>query len=343
MRIILGSQSPRRKKILNDAGYVIEVLPAYFDEESLRHEDPCVLTQLLAAAKNKVLQEKVSGKPCIVTADTVVTCDGRIYEKAQSVHEAYEWISRFMGGGIEVYTSHVIHDVESGYEASHTAAARVSFSVIPEDVRQQLALNAYNASVAGGFNISDPLLRPYATIEGDEASILGMDIAWVQRTLIHIEKIHVRTLLKELYKAHDLTSYVESACKAVESDEQFQRAERVYAYQSIVTLEIPFIEVLVNSYPHKQWVYPDVRDGHIVFPHTETDVGHVYVLVPALALTPTGSRLGKGKGMYDVFLAEHPELCAYTCSVVPDFAFMPLLPTAQHDVTISRVYAVKIA
>lgn len=338
MRIILGSQSPRRKKILNDAGYVIEVLPAYFDEESVRHDDPAALTKLLAAAKNKVLRERVTGKPCIITADTVVTHGGRIYEKAQSEHEAYEWISSFMNSTITIHTSHMIHDMDTKYESEHTSLAEVHFTYIPDDVRAVLALNAFEASVAGGFNMSDPVLKPYVTMYGDASTVLGLDITWVRATLTHIEKMHIRNVLKEEYRAHALSAYVDDAVAWVSHNHVFMSAERVYAYHPIHTLEIPFIDTLVNRYPEKQWVFPDIHGEHLFFPHTEALVSGSCVLVPSLGISAAGARLGKGKGYYDRFLSAHADLQPYTLSVVPDFALRAALPVSTHDIPIAHVH-----
>lgn len=340
MRIILGSQSPRRKKILNDAGYVIEVLPAYFDEESLRHESPRELTRLLADAKNKALQAKVSGRPCIITADTVVTHKGVLYEKAQSEHEAFEWITRFMDSRIEVCTSHVIFDMHTQYRAEHTACAYVTFSMIPEDIRMQLALNAYNASVAGGFNMSDPQLRPYIAVEGDESTVLGLDITWVNEILVHVEKMHIRESLKVLYTKHDLNTYIESACVQVEENKIFVDSVLIYAYHPIQRFEIPFIDTLMQKYTEKKWVFPEVTGDNMSFPGSHPE-RRVCVIVPSFALSPTGCRLGKGKGFYDRFLSQALHIQERTISVVPDFAVLPALPVARHDIRVQTVLSAR--
>ncbi|MFM2415130.1 MAG: hypothetical protein RI911_823 [Candidatus Parcubacteria bacterium] len=343
MRIVLGSQSPRRKKLLNEAGYVIEVLPAHFDEASIRHNDPVTLTQSLARAKNETLKQRVSGAPIIITADTVVVFEGDIFEKASSEREAYEWISQYQGKSIRVVTSHMIYDMQTDNHYEHTSHADILFHQIPEDTRLQLALNAYNASVAGGFHMSDPLLRPYVTFTGSESVILGLDIGWVQSILISIEKVHVRNRLREVYYKSDLSQYVLDGMRLIEQDAFFQEARTVYAYKAIPRLEIPFIQALMEKYPEKKWLFPIVEGDsmHFTKGFTEKIVEPSCMLVPALALEPRGGRLGKGKGFYDAFLAAHTNLQVRTISIVPDFALLPSLPIATHDISITKVYCAK--
>ena len=58
------------------------------------------------------------------------------------------------------------------------------------------------------------------------------------------------------------------------------------------------------------------------------------ILVPALAFTATGQRLGRGGGFYDRFLAEMPAPSlgiAFACQVLGS------LPTEEHDTSVTDV------
>lgn len=54
MKIILGSQSRSRRKVLEKLGYEFEVMPADIDEKAIRFDDPTKLTLVLARAKADV-------------------------------------------------------------------------------------------------------------------------------------------------------------------------------------------------------------------------------------------------------------------------------------------------
>ena len=73
----------------------------------------------------------------------------------------------------------------------------------------------------------------------------------------------------------------------------------------------------------KQWVAP-----------AEFDL----VLVPGIAFTRDGARLGRGGGFYDRFLA-HPELRARKWGVCFARQLMESLPTELHDQRVDKVVA----
>lgn len=58
-------------------------------------------------------------------------------------------------------------------------------------------------------------------------------------------------------------------------------------------------------------------------------------IVPALAFTEDGGRLGYGGGYYDRFLAEYPEI--YTIGLAYEDCIAENLPLAEHDIKIKSV------
>ena len=71
--------------------------------------------------------------------------------------------------------------------------------------------------------------------------------------------------------------------------------------------------------------------------HTDTELPKVdLIVVPALAVAPTGHRLGYGGGFYDVML---PDFCPPATAVVVafDFQLVAELPAEPHDVACALV------
>ncbi len=73
-------------------------------------------------------------------------------------------------------------------------------------------------------------------------------------------------------------------------------------------------------------------DGLPVVPFDEID----FAVVPALAYTPDGRRLGQGGGYYDRFMAEAR---AFTCGVCYPCFLLPDVPCEPHDRRVMRVVA----
>lgn len=66
---------------------------------------------------------------------------------------------------------------------------------------------------------------------------------------------------------------------------------------------------------------------------SEADV----ILVPGIAFTQRGERLGQGGGFYDRYLSQ-PNVRATTCALAFDFQIVPQLPVEAHDRAVSTIF-----
>lgn len=77
----------------------------------------------------------------------------------------------------------------------------------------------------------------------------------------------------------------------------------------------------------------DVREGHfgILEPvgQDKVEKQHGFMLVPGVAFSKNGMRLGYGKGFYDRYLKRFPEI--YTCAAAYAFQVLEELPAEEHD------------
>lgn len=65
------------------------------------------------------------------------------------------------------------------------------------------------------------------------------------------------------------------------------------------------------------------------------EINHLdFILVPGVGFTPSGGRLGRGKGYYDRMLAAAPGL---KCGVAFDLQVIPELPLEPHDVRLDLI------
>src|SRR5580704_19689908 len=96
MRVILASQSPRRRDLLNLIGIAHTVRPADIDETPLPDESPVACVERLARAKARriALSEP---EALVIAADTIVVIDDRILNKPTDIDDARRMLRTLEG------------------------------------------------------------------------------------------------------------------------------------------------------------------------------------------------------------------------------------------------------
>jgi len=175
MKIILGSQSKGRKKILEEMGYDFEVIPPNIDEKSIRMDDPVKLAMALANAKADAVILQITNDSLLITSDTVVIWRGSIREKPENEKEAREFLTSYTLDPAETVTAVVVVNSSNGKRAEGVDAARVWFKPIPEEVLMNYFATGDVFNKAGGFSVDHPLLENYVErIEGAPDSVIGL-------------------------------------------------------------------------------------------------------------------------------------------------------------------------
>jgi|SRR5690606_18342602 len=123
MKIILASQSPRRRELLAQLGVAFDVMIREFDEHFPDQLDPVGAVRHIAEKKATVFITEVTDE-LVIAADTVVTIDGRILGKPADRADAIDMLSRLSGRKHEVITAvsllhkgliHTFHEVTEVY------------------------------------------------------------------------------------------------------------------------------------------------------------------------------------------------------------------------------------
>ena len=107
-RIILASQSPRRRELLTQIGLKFEVIPSTV-EEVITSANPVEVVQELAQQKARDVAE-VAGREMakdsllVIGADTIVVYEGKILGKPEDKEDAVRMITMLQGKEHSVYT-----------------------------------------------------------------------------------------------------------------------------------------------------------------------------------------------------------------------------------------------
>jgi len=98
IRLTLASGSPRRAKILRDLGVDFDILKTDAPETSYP-DDPERTVRENALAKGRAAR-----RPRVLSADTIVWMDGRIYGKPRNLDEARQFLRELSGRVHSVFT-----------------------------------------------------------------------------------------------------------------------------------------------------------------------------------------------------------------------------------------------
>ena len=105
MKIILGSQSPRRRELLAGLDISFDCVNIHADESypvSLQAGD---IPIYIARAKALAYRDKLAGDDLLITADTIVWCEGQMMGKPKDEFEAKKMLQQLSGKTHQVYTA----------------------------------------------------------------------------------------------------------------------------------------------------------------------------------------------------------------------------------------------
>lgn len=186
-RLVLASGSPRRRQLLEAAGYALTVLPARDGVEDPGLCSGCGPVELvvdLAEAKlaDVVAQLGAVGQPTLVlAADTVAECGGQILGKPADEDHAREMMRRLSGREHRVYTGVALAQLAGPTAA--TLAAEAVITTLRMDELTDAWIDDYARSgawegKAGGFGYQDGLGFVHIT-QGSESNVVGLPMEWL--------------------------------------------------------------------------------------------------------------------------------------------------------------------
>lgn len=182
--LILGSQSPRRKEILEFFKLPFEQHSPPYDESSLPFEgDPISYVQELAKGKALSLQSKFPDK-VIVTADTIVFKEGKLFCKPESDKESFEMLKTFNGSWHTVYTA--VCAMQGKKIALDYEETQVLFHQLTEEQLHHYHIAFQGKDKAGGYGIQMGGSIIIKRIEGCFYNVMGLPITALRNALLEM-------------------------------------------------------------------------------------------------------------------------------------------------------------
>lgn len=194
-RLVLGSASAGRLKVLREAGVDPLVVVSGVDEDALiaglgpqasPDEVVCALAGAKAAQVAGVLPPDVAADCVVVACDSMLEIDGRLCGKPASADAATDqW--RLMGGRSGgLHTGHCLLRLRDGaitHRRVESARTTVHFTAPTDADLQAYVASGEPLRVAGGFTLDGLGGWFVDRIEGDPSNVIGLSLPLLRRLL----------------------------------------------------------------------------------------------------------------------------------------------------------------
>lgn len=174
MQIILGSQSPRRVEILKFFSLPFEQVTSHFDEDAVPYQgDPGKHAALLAKGKAETLSLQYP-ESIILTADTVVSLNGKLFGKPEDETKAFESLRELAGKRHSVYTAVAVWKEGMLYQG--VEETKVLMNPLSDSQIREYLKALHWADKAGGYAIQLAGSLLVRSIDGCYYNVMGLPI-----------------------------------------------------------------------------------------------------------------------------------------------------------------------
>lgn len=172
-KLILASASPRRRELMDIAGYEYEVI-ASDAQELCGGMQASELVRENALAKAREVFARTSAEGVVVGADTVVCLGGDILGKPKNALDAKEMLARLSGSAHEVLTGYAVICADG--EKAGVCETRVHFKALsPAEIDAYVATGE-PLDKAGAYGIQERAGLFVDRIEGDYFNVIGLPV-----------------------------------------------------------------------------------------------------------------------------------------------------------------------
>lgn len=185
MKIILASESPRRKDLLKQIGMEFSVLSCG-GEAPVETKVPKEVVEAHALQKAEAVAATLTEEAVIIGADTVVALEEEILEKPKNEQEAKEMLTKLQNNTHQVYTGVVLLQkrADGAWEKNvFSECTKVVFYPMTEAEIQEYVASGEPMDKAGSYGIQGLEAKYVKEILGDYNNVVGLPVARVYQEL----------------------------------------------------------------------------------------------------------------------------------------------------------------
>ena len=170
--MILASNSPRRRQLLEESGFSFEVFTQSFEERYPDDLEPWRVALFLAQAKNAFYRDCLQDQ-VIITADTTVVCDNKLLEKPMNEEDAAFMLRELSGKTHQVISGVTISNQEK--VVSFSEETKVSFKALTQVEIDHYVSKFQPLDKAGAYGIQEWIgLIGVNKLEGSYFNVVGL-------------------------------------------------------------------------------------------------------------------------------------------------------------------------
>ena len=183
-KIILGSNSPRRKELLSGLDIDFTVDTGNTFEESYSPDTPHErIPEVLSEGKSYGFHRELGVEEILITSDTLVLCGDRVMGKPHSREEAIDMLRSLSGQEHKVITAITLRDNRRCKTSSDTAI--VHFKNLSDKEIEYYVDNYRPYDKAGAYGIQEWIgYMGIDMIEGSYFTIMGLPVHLVYSELL---------------------------------------------------------------------------------------------------------------------------------------------------------------
>jgi septum formation protein len=175
-RVVLASQSPRRRELLALIGVEHEVRPADIDEKYLPGEKPRAHAERLAREKAAAL---ASDDAAVIGSDTIVVVDGDVLGKPLDASDAARMLRRLAGRSHTVITAVAV--AWRGRIESEVEETGVTFHALSDAEIDAYVRTGEPMDKAGAYGIQGYGATIVREVDGDYFAVMGLPLQCLVR------------------------------------------------------------------------------------------------------------------------------------------------------------------
>lgn len=184
MRLVLASQSPRRRELLERAGFLFTVSPSQISEILDENLNLAARIEDLAARKARAWID--SRKPSdlhdilILSADTIVALGDQVLGKPMDQKENLSFLRQLSGREHQVITAVCLVNGETGEQVLGHGLSRLTFRHLSDAEMFEYASSGDGLDKAGGYGIQSAAGKFIAQLNGEFDNVMGLPVSVVE-------------------------------------------------------------------------------------------------------------------------------------------------------------------